>query len=47
MPPGALCPGTGAPFGPFPPPSTFVGAVGSGPVDDGLDEELELLFPDD
>jgi len=31
-PPEAEAPGLGAPFGPFPPPSTVEAAVGSGPV---------------
>ncbi len=46
---GAAAPGLGAPFGPLPPPSMFVGAVGSGPVDDALLEDellLEVLFPE-
>ena len=44
-PPGADAPGLGAPFGPFPPPSTPVGAVGRGPV--GVEEvdEFEELPP--
>ena len=53
MPPGADSPGAGAlPPGPSPPPSMFVGAVGSGPVDEGvllaeLVLLLEVLFPEE
>lgn len=49
-PPGADCPGYGAPSEPKPPPSTSVGAVGNGPVDVELEEdedELELAGADD
>jgi hypothetical protein len=52
--PAPVIPGAGAPFGPFPPPSTSVGAVASGVVDvedeDELVvvvEELPLAFPAD
>ena len=44
IPPEALWPGLGAPPAPFPPPSTFDGAVGKGPVDVGVVElEAELV----
>ena len=42
-PSGADWPGCGAPPGAFPPPSTFVGAVGRGPVEVDVDEEEGLV----